>query len=176
MNYLEAMKLGLREIEKRRIDLELIKDMHRRLMENVRGQDRSPGNFRKIQNWIGRPGSGIREASFVPPPAKKVGSLMQGMIDYMNAYHGIPVLVKCALLHYQFETIHPFGDGNGRIGRALIILYLIKKKRLSEPLLYISGFFEEHKQEYLRLLLETNKTGKFREWIIFFSEGNKSPV
>ena len=92
------------------------------------------------------------------------------MIDYMNSYHGIPVLVKCALLHYQFETIHPFEDGNGRIGRALIILYLIKKKRLSKPLLYISGFFEKYKSEYSGLLLETSKTGNFREWIMFFLE------
>ena len=172
MNYINAMYFGLREIKEKPISLELIKNMHGHLMDNVRGQDRSPGNFRKIQNWIGSR-TGPRSASFVPPPAKKVRSLMQGMIDYMNSYHGIPVLVKCALLHYQFETIHPFEDGNGRIGRALIILYLIKKKRLSKPLLYISGFFEKYKSEYSGLLLETSKTGNFREWIMFFLEAIK---
>lgn len=172
-NYIKAMNYGLEKIRADPIDLELIKKMHEILMNQVRGKDKLPGEYRHIQNWLGRPNSKPQDASFVPPPPDTISSLLQDMIDYINTYDEMPLLIKAALLHYQFETIHPFCDGNGRIGRALIVLYLCKKNKLSRPLLYISGFFEKYRTEYIRVLAEANKKGNFREWILFFLEAIK---
>jgi Fic family protein len=167
-NYLEAINFALKQINHKQIDFELIQQMHELLMQGVRGHDKSPGKVRTIQNWIGRPGSKPQTAHFVPPPAAEVKNHLQEMFSYMNTYDELPLLIKCALIHYQFETIHPFCDGNGRIGRALIVLYLLKKNKLSEPLLYISEYFEKYKSDYMKLLAQTNKTGNFDDWIIFF--------
>lgn len=169
-NYIRAVNFALEKIKDEPIDLELIKEIHRILMQGVRGKDRSPGQYRQIQNWIGPPNCKVQEANFVPPGPKEIIPLMESMINYLNQDDGMPLLLKCALMHYQFETIHPFSDGNGRIGRALITLYLCKKKIIIKPLLYISGYFESHKREYSSLLLKTNKDGKFEEWIFFFLE------
>lgn len=169
-NYIRAVNFALEKIKDEPIDLELIKEIHRILMQGVRGKDKSPGQYRQIQNWIGPPNCKVQEANFVPPGPKEIIPLMEGMINYLNQDDGMPLLLKCALMHYQFETIHPFSDGNGRIGRALITLYLCKKKIIIKPLLYISGYFEAHKREYSSLLLKTNKDGKFEEWIFFFLE------
>jgi len=169
-NYIRAVNFALEKIKDEPIDLELIKEIHRILMQGVRGKDKSPGQYRQIQNWIGPPNCKVQEANFVPPGPKEIIPLMEGMINYLNQDDGMPLLLKCALMHYQFETIHPFSDGNGRIGRALITLYLCKKKIIIKPLLYISGYFEAHKREYTSLLLKTNKDGKFEEWIFFFLE------
>ena len=167
-NYIRAVNFALEKIKDEPINLELIKEIHRILMQGVRGKDRSPGQYRQIQNWIGPPNCKVQEANFVPPGPKEIIPLMESMINYLNQDDGMPLLLKCALMHYQFETIHPFSDGNGRIGRALITLYLCKKKIIIKPLLYISGYFEAHKREYSSLLLKTNKDGKFEEWIFFF--------
>lgn len=112
----------------------------------------------------------MQEATFVPPGPEDVNQLMSDLLSYLNSDDGMPLLIKCALMHYQFETIHPFCDGNGRIGRALITLYLCKKKLMIRPLLYLSGFFEANKREYASLLLKTNKEGSFEEWLDFFLE------
>ena len=173
-NYIKSVEYSLKQIKKKPITLKLIKEMHKILMNNVRGHDKFPGSFRKIQNWIGGFGSNPQTSSFIPPPPLKVEILMKDMIKYMDTYDEMPILIKCALMHYQFETIHPFCDGNGRIGRALIVLYLIKKNKISEPLLYISGFFEEYKSDYIRYLSKTNKEGNFRDWILFFLEAIKT--
>ena len=173
INYVRSMNYALKEIKTRNIDLDLIKEMHKILMNQVRGKDKLPGRYRNIQNWIGLPNSKPQDATFVPPPPEKVQQLLEEMITYLNIFDEMPLLIKTALMHYQFETIHPFCDGNGRIGRALIVLYLCKKKKLSQPLLYISGFFEKYRQEYSRLLAETNKKGDFTAWILFFLEGVK---
>ncbi len=170
-NYLKSMNYALKEIEKNPITINLIKEMHKILMRGVRGGDLFPGNFRTIPNWIGPRNTKIQEATFVPPPHEKVKQLVGEMVDYLNKNDGVPLLIKCALMHYQFETIHPFGDGNGRIGRSLITLYLCKKNKISKPLLYASDYFEKHRREYYELLLNTNKTGKFEDWIKFFLEG-----
>lgn len=170
INYVHAVEYGLKKIEDKPIDLEVIKGMHKILMKDVRGKDKLPGNYRGIQNWIGPRNSSVQEATFVPPGPEEVSSLMNGLIEYLNTNDGTPLLIKCALMHYQFETIHPFCDGNGRIGRALITLYLCKKKLIIKPLLYLSGFFEANKREYSSLLLKTNKNGSFEEWIDFFLE------
>ena len=174
LNYLESMHFALKEIKDKPINLELIKKMHQHLMKNVRGEKKLSGKFRKIQNWIGYPGSKPATAYFVPPKPQKIDNLMQEMMQYMDAYDQLPLLIKCALMHYQFETIHPFYDGNGRIGRALIILYLIKKNKISKHTLYLSGFFEKNRNQYSRLLLDTNRNGKFKKWILFFLEAIKT--
>lgn len=170
INYVHAVRYGLKKIEKGPINLEVIKTMHKILMKDVRGQEKSPGKYRNIQNWIGPRNCTVQEAIFVPPGPEDVPSLMEDIIEYLNRDDDMPLLLKCALVHYQFETIHPFCDGNGRIGRALITLYLCKKKLIIEPLLYLSGFFEANKREYTSLLLKTNKEGFFDEWIDFFLE------
>ena len=168
MNYVKAVNYGLEKIEKEPITLELIKEMHKILMKGVRGENRLHGEFRKNQNWIGHQNSRPQEAQFVPPQPEEVPRLMQELINYLNTDDRLPLLVKCSLMHYQFETIHPFCDENGRIGRSLITLYLCKKKLIIRPLLYLSGYFEAHRREYINLLLNTNKDGKFEDWIRFF--------
>jgi Fic family protein len=168
VNYIGAMDYALKEIETKNINLELLEKMHEILMDQVRGKDKLPGNYRPVQNWIGPRGSKPQEATFVPPPPEDVEGLMKDMIDYMNTFDKMPILIKAALIHYQFETIHPFCDGNGRIGRALIALYLCKKKKIFKPLLYISSFFEKYRRDYNNYLSQTNKTGNFQDWIIFF--------
>jgi Fic family protein len=172
-NYLKSMNHGLKKIEKEPITKELIKEMHRILMKGVRGNELLPGNFKPVQNWIGPQNTKIQDATFVPPPQEEVERLIDDLIDYLNRYPEIPLLIKCALMHYQFETIHPFCDGNGRIGRSLITLYLCKKNKISKPLLYTSDYFEKHRREYYENLLNANKTGKFEDWIIFFLEAIK---
>lgn len=170
VNYVHAVKYGLDKIEKYPISLELIKEMHKILMKGVRGKDKFPGEYRNIQNWIGPRNCTVQEATFVPPGPEDVSILMNDLVAYLNTDDGMPLLIKCALMHYQFETVHPFCDGNGRIGRALITLYLCKKKLIIKPLLYLSGFFEANKREYSSLLLKTNKEGSFEEWVDFFLE------
>ena len=168
INYINTVNYALKHVEDNQIDLNLIKKMHKILMGGVRGDEKSPGKFRDVQNWIGSEFSNVSDAIFVPPNPKAVPKLMDDLIDYLNTEHNIPVLVRCALMHYQFETIHPFCDGNGRIGRSLISVYLCKKKKIIKPLLYISEFFEKYRLNYNELLLKTGQTGKFEEWIKFF--------
>lgn len=168
VNYINTVNYALTKIEKSPINVELIKEMHKVLMEGVRGDEKAPGEFREVQNWIGSELSKVSDANFVPPNPEAVPKLMEDLIEYLNTEHNVPVLVRCALMHYQFETIHPFCDGNGRIGRSLITVYLCKKKKIIKPLLYISEFFEKHRLEYNELLLKTGQTGKFEGWIKFF--------
>ncbi|MEN6378310.1 MAG: Fic family protein [Methanofastidiosum sp.] len=168
INYINTVNFALKQVEKNQIDLGLIKSMHRILMEGVRGKERLPGEFREVQNWIGSQLSKVSDAVFVPPNPEAVPELMDDLIEYLNTEHNVPVLVRCALMHYQFETIHPFCDGNGRIGRSLISVYLCKKKKIIKPLLYISEFFEKYRLQYNELLLKTGQTGRFEEWIKFF--------
>ncbi len=168
INYINTVNYALTKIENSPINLDLIKGMHKVLMEDVRGNEKAPGEFREVQNWIGSEFSKVSDAIFVPPNPEAVPKLMEDLIDYLNTEHNVPVLVRCALMHYQFETVHPFCDGNGRIGRSLITVYLCKKKKIIKPLLYISEFFEKHRMEYNELFLRTGQTGKFESWIKFF--------
>lgn len=169
-NYIRAINFGLDKIKDKPIDLDLIKDMHKILIQGVRGKEGLPGEFRRVQNWINPLNCKVQDANFVPPGPEEVTPLMESMVNYINQDDDMPLLLKCALMHYQFETIHPFCNGNGRIGRALITLYLCKKNITIKPLLYISGYFEAHKREYSSLLLKTNKDGKFEDWLLFFLE------
>jgi Fic family protein len=170
-NYVGALEYGLRRLNEIPVSLRLMRELHERLMKGVRGQKLTPGEFRKRQNWIGDPGCKIEDATFVPPPVSEMTAALGSLEKYIHDTSRLPPLVRMALIHYQFEAIHPFLDGNGRIGRLLIVLLLVSEKLLSQPLLYLSAFFERHRSDYYRLLLEVSQNGNWREWMIFFLRG-----
>ena len=174
-NYVSTTIMALGKLKRReKISVMLIKDMHRKLLHKVRGEDRSPGDFRHVQNWIGTPGpaSGIKNAVFVPPTYEKVPKLLLDLENFIkNPPKNIPPLVQCALIHYQFETIHPFLDGNGRLGRLLITLFLCEKKLLPQPLLYLSAYLEKNKGEYVRRLQAVREKSDYIGWVKFFLDG-----
>ena len=172
-NYVRALETGLARLEVLPISSRLICELHGILLDGVRGGDgsKTPGEYRRSQNWIGRPGATLTEATYVPPPPDEMQRALGAWENYLNADTPEPVLVKLALLHYQFEAIHPFLDGNGRIGRLLITLYLCSRNCLSQPLLYLSGFFDENRDDYYRLLLGVSQRGQWREWLEYFLRG-----
>jgi Fic family protein len=172
-NYVRAMQIGLQRLESIPICSRLICELHEILLGNVRGGESSktPGEYRKSQNWIGRPGATLQEATFIPPPPDEMQRALGAWEDYLNGESEEPVLVKAAILHYQFEAIHPFLDGNGRIGRLLITLFLCSRGCLSQPLLYLSGFFDETRDDYYRLLQAVSTQGRWREWLEYFLRG-----
>ena len=171
VNYVRAMELGLSLLDELPYSLRLIREMHAVLLEGVRGRDRQPGEVRRTQNWIGPPGCTLSNASFVPPPADELGNLLSDWERFANTNTTLPVLIQSALLHFQFETIHPFLDGNGRVGRLLIIFHLILKNRLSGPLLYLSPYFERHRSTYYDLLQSTRTSGDADPWFNFYLTG-----
>ena len=171
INYVNALDICLKKIQKEHkpVNLEMILDAHKILLEGVRGHEMEPGVVRTVQNWIGPEGTKIEQATYVPPLAEKIPDLLKNLDDFIQNPPGrMPPLVQCAVLHYQFEAIHPFADGNGRIGRLLIHLILSERNLLSQPLLYLSMYIESHKSEYYRLLLEVSKKGNWNDWIKFF--------
>ncbi|WP_319453556.1 MULTISPECIES: Fic family protein [unclassified Mycobacterium] len=171
-NYILALEHGLARLAEFPISLRLIREMHEILLTGVRGQERTPGEFRQTQNWISSPDNQPRTARFVPPT---VDNMWAALNDWEKCLHDkdpkLPLLVRCALMHYQFETIHPFLDGNGRIGRLFIILYLLNLGRLPTPLLYISSYFEQRKEEYYDRLQFVRERGEIEEWLNFFLAG-----
>jgi cell filamentation protein, protein adenylyltransferase len=168
-NYIEAMNQAIADLEKLPLSNRLLKDTHRTLMQGVRGTHKQPGEFRSSQNWIG---VSLKHATFVPPHHERVPDLMSDMEKFIhNDQHGLPHLVKIGMAHYQFETVHPFLDGNGRLGRLMITLYLVSFKLLSKPSLYLSDFFERHKGEYYDHLMAVRTTNNMRAWLLFFLEG-----
>jgi len=171
-NYLDALKYARAQLKSERglpLSMRLLNEAHRRLMRGARGAHKQPGEVRRSQNWIGgtRPG----DAVFVPPPPEELPTLLTELEKYLHADNGLPALVRIALAHVQFETIHPYLDGNGRIGRLLITLLLEQWRLLSAPLLYLSLFFKRHRSEYYRLLGEVRRTGNFEAWTDFFLQG-----
>ena len=169
-SYVAALNHGLKRMRGGfPLALRLIREIHKVLLTNSRGQQKTPGEFRRSQNWIGgtRPGN----ARFVPPPPDQVTDLMSQLEKFMHANDKIPVLVKAALIHQQFETIHPFLDGNGRTGRLLITLFLCDKGFLRSPFLYLSLFFKQHRDLYYEMLSEPRKSGDWEQWLNFFLEG-----
>lgn len=171
-NYIDALEYSREELHKPRglpLSLRLFKQTHRRLMRGVRGAHQHPGSFRTSQNWIGgtRPGNAI----FVPPPPEKLTDCLGALEKYLHTGNGLPKLIRIGLIHVQFETIHPFLDGNGRLGRLLIALLLEQWGLLDSPLLYISLYFKRHRREYYRLLSEVRETGDWEAWINYFLEG-----
>lgn len=170
VNYVAALDDCLESVKKgNEIDLNMIKSAHHKLMDKVRGQELAPGEFRAVQNWIGVPGTKIEDATYVPPRAENITELLEDLINFINKpTDRIPVLLQCAIIHYQFEAIHPFEDGNGRIGRLLIPLLLQSRGLLSQPLLYISVYVEKNKTQYYNALLEVSKNSDWINWFKFF--------
>jgi Fic family protein len=167
-NYVHAVEYGLKRLEELPLSLRLIRELHGILMEGVRGERATPGEFRQSQNWIGPPGCSLNDATFVPPPVTEMNEALDQLERFLHADKQLPPLVELALIHYQFETIHPFLDGNGRIGRLLITLFLCQRSILNKPLLYLSAFFERHRQEYYDRLLEVSQRGAWQQWLEFF--------
>jgi len=170
-NYVAALEYGLKRLAQLPVSSRLMKELHERLMRGTRGEHLTPGEFRRSQNWIGPPGCSLNDATFVPSPVAEMKEALSDLERYIHAESNMPPLVRMALIHYQFEAIHPFLDGNGRIGRLLITLLLCAEGLLPQPLLYLSAFFERHRSEYYRLLLEVSQRGNWLEWITFFLRG-----
>ncbi len=168
VNYINALNAAISMLQNLPLCNRLIKETHRILMDGVRGQDKEPGEFRHSQNWIGGYGSTLKNAKYIPPCPQDMIDAMSDLEKYINAEDDTNVLIRAALIHYQFETIHPFLDGNGRIGRMLIILFLIDRKILTAPNLYISYFLKKYQSEYYRRLSEVRINGNFEQWIKFF--------
>lgn len=169
LNYIKAMNYGLDRLKSFPLSLRLIKEIHKILLEGVRGEGREPGEFRKSQNWVG--GTTIQRASFVPAPPQEIINLLDNFEKFLYDKSPMPILLKTGLLHAQFENIHPFLDGNGRIGRLLITLYLCQQKILDKPLLYLSDFFKEYRQEYYDRLNAFHEKDDIEGWLKFFLEG-----
>jgi Fic family protein len=172
-NYVKAMNEGLARLEKLPVGTRLIKEIHATLMKGVRGSSKTPGEFRRSQNWIGRPGGTLTNAEFVPPPHEEVNQLMSDLEKFIHSTERTPPLIKVALIHAQFETIHPFLDGNGRLGRLLITYLLCMWKVLDKPLLYLSYFFKANRTEYYARLMDVRNQGNWEAWIKFFLRGVK---
>ena len=170
-NYVRAMEHGLQRLSELPLSTRLVRELHERLLRGVRGEHYTPGEFRTSQNWIGSPGCTLDEATFVPPPPDEMPALLSDWERFLHAPSRFPPLIECALMHYQFEAIHPFLDGNGRVGRLLITLYLVARRHLSQPLLYLSAFFEAHRDEYYERLLAISQRGDWEGWLDFFLSG-----
>lgn len=171
INYVNAMRHGLARLNELPISVRLIREIHEKLMHGVRGKHANPGELRRSQNWIGPGGSTLNDAVFVPPPPHEVEPLLSDLEHFIHAENDIPALIKIGLIHAQFETIHPFLDGNGRIGRLLIAFYLCQKEILLKPVLYLSYWFKLHRARYYELLQNVRDRGEWEEWILFFLEG-----
>lgn len=167
LNYRKTLSTAVEDLDRRPISINQFKKMHTILLNSVRGQNKDRGNFRKTQNWIGPAGCTIEEATFIPPEPQQVLPYLSNLEKYIH-YDEKDRLVQLGIIHAQFELIHPFLDGNGRIGRILIPLFLYEKKVLGSPMFYISAFFEAHRDEYYQRLNSVSSNGAWDDWIIFF--------
>ena len=175
VNYVRAMNHGLSRLAELPLSLRLLREIHAELMRGVRGGDKSPGEFRTSQNWIGGAGSALRNAAFVPPPPHDLMAALGQLETFLHeARASLPLLVRCALAHAQFETIHPFLDGNGRVGRLLITLMLCEEGALARPLLYLSLYLKTHRAEYYDRLTAIRQHGHWEQWLAFFLRGVSS--
>ncbi len=170
-NYVQALDYGLLRLRELPVSLRLIRELHEKLLTGVRGEHQTPGEFRRTQNWIGPPGCTLNDATFVPPPVPEMREALATLEAYLHEPSNLPALVRLALVHYQFETIHPFLDGNGRIGRLMLVLLLCAWEVLPQPLLYLSAFFEAHRDEYYARLLSVSRDGDWSGWLHFFLRG-----
>lgn len=168
VNYIRAEEYAINRLQTLPLCNRLIKETHAVLMEGVRGQEKNPGEFRYSQNWIGGQGSTLRNARYIPPNPEDMVDAMSDLEKYMNGEDSLDPLIQAALIHYQFETTHPFLDGNGRVGRLLITLFLMEKKILSAPSLYISYFLKMNRVEYYDRMTQVRKTGDYEQWVLFF--------
>lgn len=169
-NYVAALEYGLERLESLPLSLRLVRELHERLMRSVRGDIATPGEFRRSQNWIGRPGSTLADATYVPPPPSELISCLSDWERFMHN-RTFPPLVHAALVHAQFEAIHPFLDGNGRVGRLLITLLLAHREVMPLPFLYLSAYFESTRPEYYARLLGITERGEWEEWLVYFLDG-----
>lgn len=174
INYIKAAHFALERLKTLPICNRLLRETHAVLMEGVRGQEKSPGEFRRSQNWIGPSGSTLKNARYIPPNVEDMENAMSDLEKYINESDKYDPLIQAALIHYQFETIHPFLDGNGRIGRLLILLYLMEKKLLSKPVIYVSYFLKMNQIEYYDRISEVRRKGNYEQWISFFLEAVSS--
>ncbi|MGI8592862.1 MAG: Fic family protein [Solirubrobacteraceae bacterium] len=168
LTYVDAMGWGLSQREALPLSVRLLREMHRRLMAGVRGRERAPGELRTTQNWIGPPGATIETAHFVPPPPQELPALLSDWERFVHEDSDMPLLIKNALLHSQFESIHPFLDGNGRLGRLLLVFFLVDRGRLPAPVLYLSAYLERHRQRYYGALQAIRETGNPVPWLDLF--------
>jgi len=168
-NYFRGLNYGLERVNSLPLSLRLIREVHKILLQDVRGREKNPGKFRRSQNWIG--GISIATATYVPPPIHEMNGLLDNLEKYLHQDDKIPHLLKAALIHAQFELIHPFLDGNGRIGRLLITFYLNHKKIISKPTLYLSKYFKKNRKHYYNALLNISEKQDYREWVELFLEG-----
>jgi Fic family protein len=170
-NYVNALEYGVKRLKSLPLSLRLVLELHERLMRGVRGNRATPGEFRRSQNWIGPSGSTPETATYVPPPVEEMAECLNSWEHFLHERDKFPDLVACALMHEQFEAIHPFLDGNGRVGRLLITLFLIERKRLSQPLLYLSAYIERNRGQYYALLQGVRTRGDWSSWILYFLRG-----
>ncbi|NLF63646.1 MAG: Fic family protein [Chloroflexi bacterium] len=170
-NYVNALEYGLRRLDTLPVSLRLFRELHRLLLEGVRGEQWTPGEFRRSQNWIGPPNSTLESAVFIPPPVAEMNDALAALERFIHEDSSLPPLTRLALIHYQFEVIHPFLDGNGRVGRLLISLLLQAWGLLPQPLLYLSAYFEARRQSYYDRLLAVSQRGAWSDWLLFFLEG-----
>ncbi|MGD9755782.1 MAG: Fic family protein, partial [Acidimicrobiia bacterium] len=172
VNYVHAMETGLARLDSLPVSVRLLREMHALILAGVRGRrDRQPGQLRTSQNWIGPAGATIETATFVPPPPAELGGLLSDLERFIHEDPLLPPLVQAALVHYQFETIHPFLDGNGRLGRLLIVFFLVVRDRLPAPLLYLSPYFERRRDDYYQALQAVRERGDFDVWLAMFLDG-----
>lgn len=170
-NYTHALEHGIALLSVLPLSLRLVREIHAKLMTGVRGDKATPGEFRRSQNWIGPAGSTPMTAAFVPPPVLEMNETLAEWEKFLHVRDVIPDLIQCAMMHVQFETIHPFLDGNGRVGRLLVTLFLLERKRLSQPLLYLSAFIDAHKGDYYDLLQGVRTRGEWVPWLRYFLQG-----
>lgn len=170
-NYVAALEYGVTRLRTLPLSLRLVRDLHARLMKGVRGDHATPGEFRRSQNWIGAVGSALETAVYVPPPPEHLMATLGAWESFLHGRDRVPDLVQCALMHEQFEAIHPFLDGNGRVGRLMITLFLIERGRLPQPLLYLSAYLERHRREYYDWLQAVRTDGDWVGWLRFFLIG-----
>jgi Fic family protein len=171
VNYISAINYGLERLKELPVSLRLIREIHQKLMEGVRGAERNPGEFRRSQNWIGAGGCSLAEASYVPPPPHEMLRSLDNLEKFLHNPQPMPILIKVGLAHAQFETIHPFLDGNGRTGRLLITFLLCEQNILQRPLLYISYYFKKYRTEYYDRLQAVRDSGNWESWLKFFLRG-----
>ena len=169
-NYVTALEYGVARLKKLPLSLRLVREVHERLMKGVRGEATGPGRFRRSQNWIGRPGATITSATYIPPPPDRLMECLGAWEKFLHDT-SLPPLIQIGLAHSQFEAIHPFLDGNGRVGRLLIILFLIERNILPAPLLYVSAYFEASRDEYYDRLLGVTARGEWEAWLEYFLTG-----
>ena len=170
-NYVQAMEYGVERLETLPVSLRFIRELHEKLMRGVHGDLWTPGEFRRSQNWIGSPGSTIETARYVPPPVEEMHTCLHELEDFIHAPSDLPLLIRLGMIHVQFESIHPFLDGNGRVGRLLISLLLSAWDLLPQPFLHLSVFIEAHRYEYYQHLLAVRQKGNWEAWLSFFLTG-----